>query len=65
MLVPHKIHKSLSWLTTTDKERIISQLRTKMLNVAPALVSDVLIDTVAEPLHQRKAKSSVFDEAKL
>ena len=56
MLVPHKIHKSLSWLTTTDKERIISQLRTKMLNVAPALVSDVLIDTVAEPPPPKKSQ---------
>ena len=33
-----------------------------MLNVARAPLSDVVVDTVAEP--QKRAKSSVFEEAK-
>ena len=57
-------HKGLSWLTATDKEKGISQLRTEKLNVARAPLSDGVVDKVAEPPPQKSAKSSVFEEAK-
>ena len=53
-------HKSLTWLSATDKEINISQLRTEMLH-GTCTVSDVLVDTFST----KKAKSSVFKKAKL
>ena len=53
-------HESLTWLSATDKEINISQLRKEMLH-GTCTVSDVLVDTFST----KKAKSSVFKKSKL